>query len=99
MLPSHAHAGKGVDFAGSTAQYRNSALAALNASVTRGDVVVIHNYWQAGEESLHAKYYEEAIVKAITEPRGARLLASNPPPSQSVAHLHGRAAPSIQSSY
>jgi hypothetical protein len=66
--------GKGVDFAGSTAQYRNSALAALNASVTRGDVVVVHNYWQEGEESMHAKYYEQAIVKAITEPRGAHFV-------------------------
>jgi hypothetical protein len=62
------------DFTGSTAQYRNTAMAALNSSVTKGDVIVVHNYWQDGEDATHAKFYEEAIVKAITEPRGAHFV-------------------------
>jgi len=66
--------GKGMDFTGSTAQYRNSAIAALNASVTAGDVVIVHNYWQDDEDAVHAKYYAEAIVSKITQPRNAHFV-------------------------
>ena len=42
-------------------RYREAAIAALDASVTAGDVVIIHNFWKGEEdEKAHAHYYEEA---------------------------------------
>ena len=36
--------------------------------------VVVHNYWQEAEDTLHAAFFEEAIVAPITEPRGAHFV-------------------------
>ena len=70
-------------------RYREAAVAALDASVTAGDVVIIHNFWKGEEdEKAHAHYYEEArrsrshVPAAVAHP--TRPLASLPTPSSPV---------------
>jgi len=63
------------DMTGSTAKYREAVVAALDASVMEGDVVVIHNFWKdAEEEKKHAAYYESDLVEKILAPRKAHLM-------------------------
>ena len=68
-----------MDFTGSTAQYRNSAIAALNASVTAGDVVIVHNYWQDDEDAVRSAWMHAVAPTLPTHPPPAPPIPPSPP--------------------
>ena len=49
---------------GCAQRYREAAVAALDASVTAGDVVVIHNFWKGEEEQKEDAHFYEEVHRA-----------------------------------